>query len=592
MNSESRVASIEHRLMSARDYGSLLERYLRPQLTYVIVLATLMLSQIGLQLVNPQIMRRLIDQAQAGAPLGVLTMAAVTFLGIALLIQVLSVFAAYVGERVGWTATNSLRSDLTRHCLQQDMSFHNSRTPGEMIERIDGDASTLGGFFSTFVIELVGNGLMLLGILALLFREEWRAGLALGGFAVLHLIVLSRFRNVAVSHHEASREASADMFGLLEERLTGTEDIRANGAQAYVLRRFYESSRNWYHKQMKAVSVSILLINSNWFMWSIGHAAALSIGAYLFLNDHITIGAVYLIFHYTTMMRVPILQISHQLDGLQKATASIVRIYQLFRITPAVVDGPGLTLRSAAPAVSFDDVSFAYSDAPILRNISFELRPGRSLGLLGRTGSGKTTLTRLLFRLYDPDQGSVRIDGEDIRLATVSDLRKHVGMVTQDVRLFHGTVRDNLTFFDDSVTDERLLRTIDDLELRSWYDSLPDGLDTEMQPDGGGLSAGEAQLLALGRVFLGDARLVILDEASSRIDRDTERVIGHAINRLAEGRTLIIIAHHLATVRRVDEIMILGDGRIVEHGDRQRLAEDPGTRFHRLLRAGMEEVLR
>ena len=577
--------------MPAREYVALLVRYLRPQLPYVNVLAALMLSHISLQLVNPQMMRRLIDEAQAEAPLEALIRVAVTFLGIALLIQMLSVLAVYVGERVGWTATNSLRSDLTRHCLQQDMSFHNSRTPGEMIERIDGDVSTLGGFFSTFVIDFVGNCLILLGILAMLFREEWRAGFALGGFAILQLIVLSYFRNVAVGHHGASRAASADMFGFLEERLSGTEDIRANGAQGYVLRRFYESSRNWYQKQMKAVFMTILFINSTWFMWSIGNAVAFSIGAYLFLNDHVTIGTVYLIFHYTNMLRGPIRQVAQELDSLQKATASIVRINQLFRITPAVVDGPGLTLRSAAPSVSFDDVSFAYSDAPVLKKVSFKLKAGRSLGLLGRTGSGKTTLTRMLFRLYDPDQGAVLIGGEDIRRAAISDLREHVGMVTQDIRLFRGTVRDNLTFFDDAVTDDQLLETIGDLGLRSWYDSLPSGLDTEMRPDGGGLSAGEAQLLALGRIFLRDASLVILDEASSRIDRGTERLIGQAVDRLVEDRTLIVIAHHLTTVQRVDEIMILEDGRIVEHGDRQVLADDTGTRFHQLLRTGMEDLL-
>lgn len=557
----------------------------------VTALAALLFSQIGLQLVNPQIMRGFIDDAQAGSPLGSLIAAAGAFLGIALLIQVMSVLATYVGERVGWTATNSLRSHLTSHCLHLDMSFHNSHTPGEMIERIDGDASTLGGFFSTFVINFLGNGLMLLGILALLFREDWRVGLALGGFAVLQLIVLFTLRNVAVSHHEASRGASADMYGFLEERLSGTEDIRANAAKPYVLRRFYEFTRNWYQKQMKAVFMTIVVINTTWFMWAVANATAFAIGAYLFLNDHVTIGAVYLIFHYTNMLRGPIRQLSLQLDNLQKATASIVRINELFRITPSVVDGPGVTLPGGALSVSFDDVSFAYGDDPVLNNVSFELKPGRLLGLPGRTGSGKTTLTRLLFRLYDPDQGTVRINGTDIRQPAISDLREHVGMVLQDVRLFHGTVRDNLTFFDNTVTDERLLEAIDGLGLRSSYDGLPVGLDTELKPEGGGLSAGEAQLLAFTRVFLRDAGVVLLDEASSRIDKISERLIDRAIDRLVEGRTVIVIAHHLATVRRVDEIMILEDGRVIEHGDRMRLAGDPKARFHRLLEAGLEDVL-
>ena len=260
-------------------------------------------------------------------------------------------------------------------------------------------------------------------------------------------------------------------------------------------------------------------------------------------------------------------------------------------MTPGVVDGPGVTLPGGALSVSFEDVSFAYGDDPVLNNVSFELKPGRLLGLLGRTGSGKTTLTRLLFRLYDPDQGTVRMNGTDIRQAAIFDLREHVGMVTQDVRVFHGTVRDNLTFFDNTVMDERLLDAIDGLGLRSGYDGLPDGLDTELKPEGGGLSAGEAQLLAFTRVFLRDASVVILDEASSRIDKSTERLIDRAVDGLVQGRTVIIIAHQLATVRRVDEILILEDGRVVEHGDRLRLAGDPKARFHRLLKTGLEDVL-
>jgi ATP-binding cassette subfamily B protein len=218
------------------------------------------------------------------------------------------------------------------------------------------------------------------------------------------------------------------------------------------------------------------------------------------------------------------------------------------------------------------------------------LAPGRVLGLLGRTGSGKTTLTRLLFRLYDPTAGAIRLGGVDPRDMRHDELRARVGMVTQDVQLFQATVRDNLTLFDRSISDARIVAILEELGMRPWLNTLSLGLDTELSA-GGGLSAGESQLLAFARVFLQDPGLVVLDEASSRLDPATERLIERAVDKLLKGRTGIIIAHRLATVQRADEILILNRGRIAEHGAREQLACDPASRFATLLRVGMDEVL-
>jgi ATP-binding cassette, subfamily B, bacterial len=233
----------------------------------------------------------------------------------------------------------------------------------------------------------------------------------------------------------------------------------------------------------------------------------------------------------------------------------------------------------------------------VLDGISFSLQPGRVLGLLGRTGSGKTTLTRLLFRLYEADEGTVCLGGAgrvvDIRELPIRELRQHVGMVTQNIQLFHATVRENLTLFDETIPDDHILEVLDEVGLGGWLASLPAGLDTELESGGGGLSAGEAQLLAFTRIFLQDPGLVILDEASSRLDPATEQWIERAVDRLlhASPRTAIIIAHRLATVQRADEILILEAGTIVEHGPRQALLDCPESRFSRLLQAGLEEVL-
>ena len=575
-----------------RQYADLLATYLKPQMRLVVVAGLALFANIGLELVNPQILRYFIDEAIAGSPLGRLLTAAALFTAIALVQQVVYVIAEYTSGRVGWTATNALRADLARHCLHLDMSFHNSHTPGEMIERIDGDAEALGSFFSTFVIHILGNAMLLIGILVLLFREDWRAGMALTAFAILTLFILSRLRNVAVAHWKATREASAETYGFLEERLSGREDIRTNAARPYVIRRFYEFLRVWFRKELRASLMTSIVLNTTWFMFAIGRVVALGVGAYLFFNDFVTIGTAYLIFHYTNLLNRPIERFTNQVDALQKATASIVRIQELLHTERVVNDGDTAELPQGPLSVTFNNVSFAYNNGEtVLNDVSFELPPGKVLGLLGRTGAGKTSMMRLLFRLYDPDEGSVLLGDQDIRHTTVSDLRTHVAMVTQEVRLFHGTARDNLTFFDRDVPDARLLEIIEDLGLMRWYRALPKGLDTALPPDGGGLSAGEAQLLAFARVFLKDPSVVVLDEASSRLDRSTEQLVERALVKLIKGRTVIVIAHHLVTLNRCDEIIILEDGRIVEHDDRKRLAGDPSTRFHRLLQTGLEEVL-
>jgi ABC-type multidrug transport system fused ATPase/permease subunit len=213
------------------------------------------------------------------------------------------------------------------------------------------------------------------------------------------------------------------------------------------------------------------------------------------------------------------------------------------------------------------------------------------LGILGRTGSGKSTLTRLLLRLYDPGQGCVRLGGVDIRAAALADLRQRVGMVTQDVQLFGASLRDNLTFFDPSITSAQLAAALKTLRLWEWVQALPGGLDTPLAAGGQGLSAGEAQLLAFTRVFLKNPGLVILDEASSRLDPATEALMEQAVSRLFEGRTGLVIAHRLKTVQRADDILILENGRVVEWGRREALASDPASRFSALMRTGMEEAL-
>src|SRR2546426_857001 len=495
--------------VSFRQHREFLIDYLRPQWLAVAVMSVLLLSSIGLELLRPQIISRFIDSARVGAAPEVLVRLAVMFLIVALAGQLVSTVSVYASENVGWTATNKVREDLALHCLRLDLPFHNAKTPGEMIERVDGDVTQLSSFFSQFVLRVLGNAVLLAGVLVLLLRADLRRG-----------------------------------------------------------------------TMMWATTAGLL---------AVGNAIAFGMGAYLLRQGVITLGTVYLFFHYTEMLRRPLEQITRQVQELQRASASISRVGDLFALETATKDG-SRRLPAGPLTVDVDHVSFGYVEGDlVLEDISLHVDPGRVLGLLGRTGSGKTTAGRLFVRFYDPTAGAVRLGGMDIRDVPLADLRNRVGLVTQDVQLFHASVRDNLTFFHRGISDARLMEVLPELGLVEWIESLPLGLDTHIGPRA--LSAGEAQLLAFARVFFKDPGLVILDEASSRLDPATEQLVERAVGVLLRGRTAVIIAHRLATVQRADEVMIVETGRVIEYGPRAALAADPGSRFASLLRTGLEEVL-
>ena len=575
-----------------QQHWDLLSKYIQPQKTRFALLSFLLLSSIGLQLVNPQIMRFFIDTAQTSQDSQILLMAALAFIGIALLQQVVGVSATYVGENVAWTATNALRAEMARHCLNLDMSYHNNVSPGELIERIDGDVAELSNFFSQFVVRVIGNLLLLAGILLAMLLEDWRFGLSFTLFSILTLLGLNAVRGIAIPYQKKNREAIAELFGYLEERLAGTEDIRSSGAVEFALLGIYKLSvtilKHWRDASRRFIVVRLVA----GILMSFGAAIALILGYYLFGGGLITLGTVYLVVTYTNLLRRPIRELTQQVENLQNIGAATERLRELRAIRAKIVDGPGDEIPPGALSLHFENVSFAYkSDEPVLEEIEFHLQPGRALGLLGRTGSGKTTLARLIFRLYDPTQGSINLGGVALTQPRLKSLRERVALVTQDVQLFQATVRDNITFFNRSIPDSRIIEVIDQLGLTEWLRGLPQGLDTKLETGGRSISAGEAQLLAFTRVFLRDPGLVILDEASSRLDPATEQLIERAIDRLLQDRTAIIIAHRLGTLHRTGEIMILEDGRVVEYGERESLAAEPTSRFYGLLRTGLEEVL-
>jgi ATP-binding cassette subfamily B protein len=578
---------------SPRDYWRLLASYLKPQRGKVLLLAALVLTSIGLQLASPLILRRFIDDALDGEPLRTLLLIASVYIGFAILIQVIRLGETWTSEYVGWTATNDMRADLAQHVLNLDMEFHNRHSPGALIERVDGDIFMLGNFFSKFILNVLGNVLLAVGVIILLFRIDWQIGLVVALFGITLVAVMLGFGRFVAVRFVRSRQAYADLMGFLEERISGTEDIRSAGANAYIMRRNDEQHQEVYATSDKSYRLSAILNGSSQLLGVLGMVAALAIGAARFKEGAITVGTVFVIFQYTQLITHPLEEIARQLRDFQQAAAAIQRIRALQSERPTILDTGTTPLPAGSLAVDLDHITFAYSDGdgePTLRDVAVQLGPERVLGVVGRTGSGKSTITKLLVRFVDPTEGAIRLGGVDLRDVPLENLRKRVALVTQEVQLFRASVRQNLTLFDHTIPDERVIASLHQLGLGGWYDGLEEGLDTMLSSGGGGISAGEAQILAMARVFLRDPDVVILDEASSRLDPVTEARLEQAIDTLLAGRTAIIIAHRLATIERADEVLVMADGRVAEHGNRATLAANPDSRFAALLRAGHDLV--
>jgi ATP-binding cassette subfamily B protein len=567
---------------------AVLATYVRPEMPRAVLVAAFLLGGVALQLLGPQLLRRFIDQATGALPGEGLVATALLFIGVALVQQLVGVGLAYFGDDLGWRTTNRLRDDLTLHCLRLGPSFHGSHTPGEMVERIDGDATTLAEFFSRFVAQILGSVLRLVGVLALLYAENWRIGVFYTAYAALAIGVIWRMRTFAVPAMAAEREANARLYGFAEERLAGLEDVRSRAAGSWVLRGL-SLAHGELLRRTRAAAARRAVFGFAYFICAVGlPTSALAIGAYGVSTGLATIGTAYLLFRYAGMLQDPIGTLSEQTDQLQRATAGVARVGELLAVAPPPDTG-AQTLPPGPLSVELDRVSFAYTPGvPVLADVSFAVSAGRVLGLLGRTGAGKTTIGRLLFRLYDPDAGAVRIGGLDARSLARDDLRRRVGLVTQDVHLFRASLRDNVTLFDPTVPGERVQAALAGLGLGEWA-AARGGLDAELDP--AALSAGEAQLVALARASLADPGLVVLDEASSRLDPATEGLLERAVDRLLEARTAVVIAHRLGTLGRVDDVLILEDGRVREWGERVRLAADARSRYAELLRGGAEEAL-
>ncbi|WMJ85561.1 ABC transporter ATP-binding protein [Anaerocolumna sp. MB42-C2] len=601
---------------SIQIYTNLLTKYLKNSKLQLFMLAIIMGGSIIIQLINPQIVSFFIDGIEKQKPMDTLFLTAGLFILSALVQQVLAVASTYFSQNIGWRATNALRLDLVKHCLGLDMTFFKEHQSGEIVERIDGDVTALFNFFSKLFVSFLNNIFLMTGIIVILMIQNTVVGIAFILFLLLAFGVMWKTQRGATYNFGKEREINAQFYGFLGEHIGCTEDIQTNGARNYVMSRFYGLLRNWLPVQLKAFLSGYKIWITLEGIFGMGNIMIFALGGYLWFAGKISLGMVYLMINYIQLLEKPLEQLREQLLDIQKASASIIRMEELFQMkskleTEEEISGdlsetfPVNSMNHSAAAknikesknfennisLKLDQVSFEYEEnVPVLKDISFELPAGKILGILGHTGCGKTTLARLIIRFYDPLSGSIYLNNRPLKSIGLKELREHIAYVTQEVQLFHANVRDNITFFNPAVEDSLIIKTIYEMGLKDWYENLSNGLDTMIQ-SGGGMSSGEAQLLTLVRIFLKNPKLVILDEASARLDPITEKLVDKALSKLMEGRACIIIAHRLGTVERADDILILDGGSILEYGTRELLLQKKNSKLNELLRYGIEEVL-
>jgi ABC-type multidrug transport system fused ATPase/permease subunit len=461
--------------MAWGEWRTLVTTYLRPHRKLVAQLGTVLCVTIGLQVATPQIVRLFIDRATAPKETPLFGLTAL-YLGAVMLQQGFRVVTAWLSEVVGWLTTNELRADLMTHCLGLDPAFHQATPPGALIERIDGDLNGLSLFFAEFLLNVVGNALLLFAVLTVVWVQNTFAGLVLTAFAIAGAGLMLTVRRVSAAAWGKSRGASAELFGFLEERLAGTEDIRSSGAEAFTMRGFYGRARDrlWTTSHARIVDAIPQSVTS--VIGCSCLAVSFALPAYLVGQGKLSVGAAFAVYFYAQVLLQPLSNVSRQVEQLQVAIAGGRRVLELLALKSDVVDGDGAELGQGPFTVAFDHVTFGYGDDPdVLHDVSLSVAPGEVLGVVGRTGSGKSSLAKLLVRLYDPRGGAVVLGGVDIRALHRSQLRSHVALVTQEVRVMRASVRDNLTLFDPTIGDDAIEAAIHQLGLGSWFAALPTG---------------------------------------------------------------------------------------------------------------------
>jgi ATP-binding cassette subfamily B protein len=477
---------------------------------------------------------------------------------------------------------HELRLDAYRAMQDRELEFFEEHRLGRTLSMLNDDVNQLERFLNGGLNEIVQLVVLILVTTYTMFGISWQ--IALVGMAPVPVIVWGslRFSKALQPRYAAVRRAVGDVASRLENNIAGILVVKSFTAEGYEAGRVAEESDAYRRANRHAIRISAAFIPLIRMAIALGFAGGLALGGFWVSDGRMTAGDLVLFGMIVQRMLWPLTRLGETLDNYQRARASAAKVFSLLD-TPSAVKDPAhpKALGAVRGEVRFEDVKFSYSRGePVLRGLSFAVAPGEMVGIAGPTGAGKSTIVKLLLRLYDVTGGAVLVDGTDVRETTQRDLRRHVALVSQDVYLFHGTIRDNIAY-GYVATDSPPLGKVEDAakraQLHDFIMSLPDGYETLVGERGIKLSGGQRQRLSIARAILKDAPILVLDEATSSVDTETERQIQQSLAELAKGRTAIVIAHRLSTIRHADRILVLRDGAVTEEGHHDDLVAKGGT---------------
>jgi len=536
------------------------------------------------RLLGPLVVRGGIDRGITVGDKRAILIAAGIYVGLLVLQYLLNAFSqwsvGYVGERY----LVQLRSVVFGRMLRLDMGFFSRSKSGVLVSRMTADIESLQEFASDGAVMALSNLLTIIGVAVALVFVDLSMALAVFAVVAVLLVISVIFQRQARKAYDMVRERIGTVLATLQEGITGVRVVQAftqEGPQATTFGRVNERHFEANMAAARAISWYFPVVA---FLRVVALASALGIGASRVIDGSMTIGTLVAFLLYLDWFFQPIINLSNVYNLLQSALAALTKLFELMD-EPVVVDERAGAYDLADPvrgSIDFDGVEFAYeSDVIVLTDIDLSVAPGERVAIVGETGSGKSTLAKLAMRFYDPTHGSVKLDGNDLNDITHRSRSEAMALIPQDGFLFAGSLRDNLTYAKPGSTDDEVWRVLEAMDIDDWIRSLPDQLDTEVRERGSRFSAGERQLVALARAFLADPSIIVLDEATSNLDPETELKVESALRALLSGRTSIIIAHRLRSAERADRVVMIDQGKIIAEGTHDELIAN--TKLYREL---------
>jgi subfamily B ATP-binding cassette protein MsbA len=554
----------------------------------------MLLALTGLELLLPLIQKRVIDEVIAAGNRDLLASLIITLVALLAMQSLCSIGDNYFRHVIGQRFIFDLRVRIYAYLQRLSLSFYEKTSTGELMSRVTNDVNALERFITHGSTFLAIDFLRLIGaaIVLLLLNPQ----LALLVSIPVPILALSlRYFNTRVRPiYRSVRDRLGDINARLQDSITGMRVIQAFSNEERDLSRFKEESESYYHAQVRGIRLWSTFFPAMHFLSSFGTMIVLSVGAVMVLNGSLTLGSLVAFISYLHFLYGPISRLVEIDNVFQDTIAAGERIFELFDAPPDITDLPGaVDLTSTNGEVGFQNVSFHYDTGDeVLHEVSFHMHSGEIVALVGPSGAGKTSIANLICRFYDPSQGCITLDDQDLRMIKLASLRRLIAVVLQDTFLFNTTIRENLLIAKPEASDAELEAAARAAFAHDFIVSLPDQYNTEIGERGVRLSGGQKQRLALARAILANPRILILDEATSSVDAEAEYLIQQALDSVLHGRTALVIAHRLSTVRNADKIIALESGRVVEIGDHEDLLQRGGlysNLYQRQMKANMPE---